>query len=57
MALRPGLQTRHSARQKLLWLTVMENRSARSVSSAVRTVIYGGMFVRKEISPEKKSPG
>lgn len=53
MALRPGLQTRHSARQKLLWLTVTGNKSARSVSSAVRAVIYGGMFVRKEISPPK----
>lgn len=53
MALRPGLQTRHSARQKLLWLAVMKNKSARCVNSAVSAVICRWMFVRKEISPEE----
>lgn len=53
VALCPGLQTCQRAKQKLLWLTVMENKSAHSVNSAVSVVIYGCMFVRKEISPEK----
>lgn len=35
----------------------MENKCACNMNSTVDAIIYGWLFVRKEISPEKKSAG